>query len=69
MQKRICHLSFVISTIVFSGVRKSIAPAFGEEVGHSKHGTELTYSLLVINKEADFQDYLDNKAADVHYKE
>ena len=55
--------------MVFSGVRKITAPAFGEEVGHPKHGTELTIALLVINKEADFRNYLDNKAADVHCEE
>ena len=56
--------------MVFAGVRKIIAPARSEELNSlPKHGTELTYSLLVIDKEEDFRNYVNNEPADVHYDE
>lgn len=56
--------------MVFAGVRKVIAPcSFEEPDSGPTHGTELTYSLLVIDKEEDFHNFLNNEPADVHYIE
>lgn len=56
--------------MVFAGVRKIISPSFGEESDSGpKHGTELSYSLMVIDKERDFRGFLNNEPTDVHYEE
>lgn len=54
--------------MVFAGVRKINSPFEGPD-SIIKHGTELTYSLMVIDKEEDFRNFLSNEPADVHYEE
>jgi hypothetical protein len=56
--------------MVFAVVRKIIAPAGLEEPEASPtHGTELTYSFMVIDKEEDFLSLVNNELATVHYEE
>ena len=56
--------------LVFAGVRKVIAPSSDEEPERSPgHGTELTYSQMVIDKEEDFRQFLENEPTHVRIEE
>jgi hypothetical protein len=56
--------------MVFAGVRKVITPLMNEESDRGlKHGTELTYSLMVIDREEGFHNFLNNQPTDVRYEE
>jgi Domain of unknown function (DUF4288) len=56
--------------MVFAGVRKVITPSMNEESDRGlKHGTELTYSLMVIDRDEGFHNFLNNQPADVRYEE
>ena len=59
-----------LAQMSFAGVRKIVALSPGEALdGSPKHGTDLTYSLMVIDEEEDFRNFLNNQPADVHYEE
>lgn len=56
--------------MVFAGVRKIIGPSSGDEPDEGpRHGTELTYSLMVIDEEEEFRNLLNSEPADVRYEE